>query len=65
MTIEYGTAYTLPTPKNTDETKTFISWVNVGTGTEIPLKGVWNYENSLTLVATWEEESEEDWTDNY
>lgn len=65
MTIEYGAAYTLPTPENTDESLTFANWVDADTGAEIPLKGTWNYDSSLTLVATWEEDSEENWTDNY
>ncbi len=65
MSIEYGASYTLPTPKNTNASQTFVSWVDAATGREIPLKGTWEYEGSRTLIATWEEESEEDWTDNY
>ena len=65
MSIKYGAIYTLPIPKNSNSSLKFVSWVVSGTGKEIPLKGFWNYENSLTLVATWEEDEEGDWTDNY
>ena len=65
MSIKYGANYTLPIPKNSDSSLKFVSWVVSGTGKEIPLKGVWNYDSSYTLVATWEEDEEGDWTDNY
>ena len=50
-TINYGEAYTLPMPEGYRD---FLAWKDES-GKVVPLSGTWNYKNSVTLTAVYDE----------